>query len=209
MNMDHSPKTARDFIFRNIPGASAEDDRPSFVTAPQWGFTLPETLMTLAIAGLLLGLAAPALRSLSLNNRMTAAVNQLMGELNLARSESIKRNAVVAICKSSNGTTCYDEAAWHKGWIVFTDNNNNHAVDAGETVIHVQQALEGNLTLRYGETGKYSYVRYNPTGEAWPGATFTFCDGRGADSAKAVIVYWTGRPRVSTKTSDGKALNCT
>ncbi len=146
--------------------------------------------------------------SLLQDARMTAAANQLMGQLSLARSEAIKRNAMVVLCKSKNGTSCSDESAWQKGWIVFTDDNNNHEVDAGETVIHVQQALEGNLTLRYGETGKYSYVRYNPSGEAWPGATFTFCDGRGADNAKAVVVYWTGRPRVSTKTSEGKPLNC-
>jgi type IV fimbrial biogenesis protein FimT len=163
---------------------------------------------TLAIVGLLTSLAAPALHSLLLKNRMTTVVNHLMGALNLARSESIKRNAVVAICKSSDGASCSDEAGWKNGWIVFTDDDNNHEVDAGETVIHVQQSLEGGMTLRYGETGRYSYVRYNPSGEAWPAATFTVCDGRGADSAKAIIVYWAGRPRVSTKTSDGKVLKC-
>jgi type IV fimbrial biogenesis protein FimT len=140
--------------------------------------------------------------------RMTAATNQLMGHLSLALSEAIKRNAMVTLCKSKNGASCFDESAWQEGWIVFADDNNNHEVDAGETVIHMQQALEGNLTLHYGETGKYSYVRYNPSGEVWPGATFSFCDGRDANNAKAVIVYWTGRPRVSTKTSEGKPLNC-
>ncbi len=173
----------------------------------QGGYSLYDLIITSAVASVL-GAGAMGMSSLLQDARMTAAANQLMGHLSLARSEAIKRNAMVALCKSKNGTSCSDESAWQKGWIVFTDDNNNHEVDAGETVIHAQQALEGNLTLRYGETGKYSYVRYNPSGEAWPGATFTFCDGRGADNAKAVVVYWTGRPRVSTKTSEGKPLNC-
>ena len=173
----------------------------------QDGYSLYDLIITSAVASVL-GVGAMGMSSLLQDARMTAATNQLMGHLSLARSETIKRNAMVALCKSKNGASCSDESAWQEGWIVFTDDNNNHKVDAGETVIHVQQALEGNLTLRYGETGKYSYVRYNPSGEAWPGATFTFCDGRGADNAKAVVVYWTGRPRVSTKTSEGKPLNC-
>ncbi len=140
---------------------------------------------------------------------MTTAVNQLMGDLNLARSESIKRHAVVTLCKSSDGATCADDGGWQSGWVVFTDDNNNHVVDAEEAVIRVQQQLDGNLKLRYGETGRYGYVRYKPDGEAWAGATFSFCDRRGASKAKGVIVYWTGRPRVSSKTSEGKPLSCT
>jgi type IV fimbrial biogenesis protein FimT len=187
--------------------------RPSFLRGgfssrlKQGGYSLYDLLITSSVAGML-GVGAIGMTGLVQDARMTAAANQLMGHLSLARSEAIKRNAMVALCKSKNGVSCSDESAWQEGWIVFTDDNNNHEVDAGEIVIHVQQALEGNLTLRYGETGKYSYVRYNPSGEAWPGATFTFCDGRGVDNAKAVVVYWTGRPRVSTKTSEGKPLNC-
>ena len=171
------------------------------------GYSLYDLIITAAVASAL-GVGAIGMSGLLQKVRLTTGVNQLMAELNLARSEAIKRNAMVALCKSKNGASCSDESAWQEGWIVFTDNNNNHEVDTGETVIHVRQALVGNLTLRYGETGKYSYVRYSPSGEAWPGATFTFCDRRGADSAKAVVVYWNGRPRVSTKTSEGKRLNC-
>jgi type IV fimbrial biogenesis protein FimT len=173
----------------------------------QAGFSIYELLITTAVAGVL-GLGAVSMTGMVQDARMTAAVNQLMGDLNLARSEAIKRNTIIALCKSDNGSSCSEDTAWNEGWIVFTDDNNNHDVDAGETVVRVQQALEGNLTLRYGETGTYTYVRYNPSGEAWPGATFSFCDSRGADKAKAVIVYWTGRPRVSARTSENKPLSC-
>lgn len=173
----------------------------------QSGYSIFDLIVTSAVAGVL-SLGAIGMTGLVQDSRMTATVNQLMGDLSLARSEAIKRNTIIALCKSINGASCSTDAAWNNGWIIFTDDNNNHDVDAGETIIHVQQALEGNLTLRYGETGTYSYVRYNPSGEAWPGATFSFCDNRGADKAKAIIVYWTGRPRVSTKTSQNAPLSC-
>lgn len=173
----------------------------------QAGYSIYDLLITSAVASAL-GLGAVGMNSLVQDARLTAAVNQLMGDLSLARSEAIKRNTIIALCKSDNGNSCSKDTAWNKGWIVFTDDNNSHEVDSGETVIRAQQMLEGNLSLRYGETGTYTYVRYNPSGEAWPGATFSFCDSRGAGKAKGIIVYWTGRPRVSARTSEGKALNC-
>ena len=173
----------------------------------QAGYSIYDLLITSAVASVL-GLGAVGMNSLVQDARLTATVNQLMGDLRLARSEAIKRHTIIALCKSNNGVSCSNDTAWNKGWIVFTDDNNNHEVDSGETVIRVQQMLEGDLSLRYGETGAYSYVRYNPSGEAWPGATFSFCDSRGADKAKGIIVYWTGRPRVSSVNSSNGPLTC-
>jgi len=173
----------------------------------QAGFSLHELLVTSVIAGAL-GTGAVSFVSLMQDTRMTTAVNSMMGDLALARSSAITRNASVTVCKSRDGSSCTDAAGWHEGWLVFADDNNNLDVDAGEMILHVQERLAGDMTLRYGETGGYHYVRYNATGEAWPGATFTFCDNRGAQYAKAVIVYWTGRPRVAARTSEGKPLSC-
>lgn len=174
----------------------------------QAGYSIFDLIITSAVAGVL-SLGAVGMNGLVQDARMTTVVNQIMGDLNLARNEAIKRNTPITLCKSSDGASCSDEAAWRDGWIVFTDHNKNREVDANEAIIRVQQALTGNMTLRYGNTGTYTYVRYNSSGEASRAATFTFCDGRGADKAKAVIVYWTGRPRISTRTSEDESLTCT
>ena len=164
-------------------------------------------MVTSAVAGVL-GVGAVSMNGLVQDTRMTAAVNQLMGHLSLARSEAIKRNTRVTLCKSRDGASCTDDSAWQEGWQVFVDDNKNHELDAGETILYVQEALSGNMTLQYGNTGTYTFIGYNSAGEAIQAATFTFCDGRGAEKAKSIIVFWTGRPRVSTKTSDDKPLNC-
>ena len=173
----------------------------------QSGFSLHDLVVASAVASILT-LGAVATAGMLQDARMTASVNQLLGDLSLARSEAIKRNTNIALCKSADGVRCTREGPWQNGWIVFADEDNNHEINESETVLRVQQALDGNLKLRYGETGTYYYVRYNSSGEAWPGATFSFCDQRGVGKAKAIIVYWSGRPRVSVKTSEGKALSC-
>ncbi len=170
----------------------------------QAGYSLYDLLITSTIAGVLTAGTA-GLSGLAQDTLLTASVNRLMGDLNFARSEAIKRHTTMVLCKSDNGSACSNKTAWREGWIVFTDDNNNHNVDTGETVVHLQQRLGGDMTLRYGSL--HEYVRYSPTSETWTG-TFTFCDGRGEKNAKAVIIYWTGRPRVSTKTSEDKPLHC-
>ena len=169
----------------------------------QSGYSIFDLMVTSAVAGII-SLGAVGMNGLAQDARMTATVNQLMADLSLARSESIKRSTIVIMCKSNNGSSCTD-SSWDQGWIIFSDENNNHKVDTGEEIIHVQQMLSGSVTMRYGSL--HDYMRYAPTSETWSG-TFTLCDNRGSNNAKAVIVYWTGRPRVSTKTSDGKPLNC-
>jgi len=156
----------------------------------------------------LVGGSAISLGTLVQDNRLVIQINELVTHLSLARSEAIKRRVTVTLCKSNTGVSCNRDADWQSGWIIFTDPNTNRVVDADEDILLVQSALDGNPSMRFGETGRYNYVTYYPTGYAWPNATFTLCDGRGSDRARAVILYWTGRPRTSLRNSSGGALRC-
>lgn len=164
-------------------------------------------MTALAIAGIVTG-GTPAMQNLVHEQRLVTHVNRLFGDLHLARSESIKRAIQVTLCKSSDGTSCSTTSDWQNGWIVFMDADGDESVDSGEQIIRVQQALDGSVALRFGETGTYRYVRYKSDGTAWPNATFTFCDPRGASNARAILITQAGRARISNKSSDGSALEC-
>lgn len=170
------------------------------------GYSLTDLTTTLTVAGILTATAAPVIRDMTYEQRLATQVNELFGDLQLARSEAIKRSAQVTVCKSSNGSACSGTADWQNGWIVFVDTDGDETVDSGETVIRVRQTLEGGATLRYGTS--YDYVYYKSDGSAWPNATFTFCDARGASGARAIIVTQAGRARISNKSSSGGALSC-
>ena len=61
------------------------------------GFTLLELMITVAVAGILLGIAIPSFNQAIISNKLTTTSNNLVYALTMARSESIKRNAQINI----------------------------------------------------------------------------------------------------------------
>ena len=67
------------------------------------GFTLIELMITLAVAVILLVIAVPSFRTMTISNRLTTTANDVVAALNTARMEAIKRNASAQFC-SNNAT---------------------------------------------------------------------------------------------------------
>lgn len=93
--------------------------RPSAV-AP--GFTLVELMVTVAVLAILLAIATPSFTSIINGNRLASGANELVASVQLARSEAVKRNRSVAICRSTDGANCVlaAGASW-EGWITVVD----------------------------------------------------------------------------------------
>lgn len=125
------------------------------------GFTLIEMMMALAVIGVLAAITIPSFNEFRLNSRMTSAANDLLGALNVARSEAIKRQVPVAFCGSAAPSAippvCNNTLT---GWVVWVDNNNNAAIEAGEQVVAVHEPLSNalNVTINFG------VISYAPTG---------------------------------------------
>ena len=95
------------------------------------GFTLIELLVTIGIAAILLTLAVPSFTSLINANRLTAQANEVVASLQLARSEAVRRNTRVIVCRSTDGSTCIT-ASGQGQWLTFVDANGNGTAQAGE-----------------------------------------------------------------------------
>lgn len=159
------------------------------------GVTLIELLVVLAIAAILAQIALPDFRDIMQNNRSAARINELQTSLTFARSEAIKRNTPVVLCKSTNGTSCQDSGdAWQSGWIVFADENGNGTADDGEIL-----TLHGNAAEQFTLTFTPTRVSYDGSGLATLGlnGTYILCDSRGASKAKGLIIGAGGRPRLA------------
>lgn len=74
------------------------------------GFTLIEGLVVVAILALLAALASPSFVTVIGTMNTKAAAFDLIGDLTMARSEALKRNAAVSVLPVSN--------AWSNGWEV-------------------------------------------------------------------------------------------
>ena len=80
-------------------------------------------MITIAVAGLLLAVAIPSFRTMTVNSRLTSQVNDLVSALNLARSEAITRNGTISLCRvdTAAATACTTSTGvtW-ANWIVRT-----------------------------------------------------------------------------------------
>ncbi|CRI67311.1 putative Pre-pilin like leader sequence [Thiocapsa sp. KS1] len=96
------------------------------------GFTLIELMAGLAIMFILLALAVPSFRELSARNQLSAATNDLLMGLQLARSEAVRHATRMTLCPSTDEDTCTKDTPWSVGWILFHDPNDNASRDKDE-----------------------------------------------------------------------------
>lgn len=171
---------------------------------PQNGFSLVETLTGLTIAGVLSSLSI-GIGSMVSSHAVTAEVNGLMADMAYARSAAITRRQTITICASNDNINCDRASAWEQGWIIFTDEDRDRRRDSGDQLLRVQGPLSKGSQMHQG-SGYYYYMIYRPTGSVFPNATFTFCHG--PDYRRAIIVFRSGRSRVSSVSSSGDSLEC-
>jgi type IV fimbrial biogenesis protein FimT len=138
----------------------------------QTGFSITELMVVMAIVAILLGIGVPSYRYVTNSYRMSAEVNGLLGDLQYARAEAIKEGQTVTVCVSTNRTACTGGNTWAGGWIVFSDPNANAVVDAGETILRVQNAFQGRVPDTFNASGGVSAVTYNREGFATTAAGF-------------------------------------
>ncbi len=137
----------------------------------QKGFTLTEMIVVMAIVAILLGIAIPSYKYLTTSYRMSAEMNNLVGDLQFARGEALKEGNAVTVCISSDGATCTGGANWNQGWIVFSDLNSSYAVDnANDRVLKVQAAFTGVTPDTFGSP--VAAVKFNREGFATTAAGF-------------------------------------
>jgi type IV fimbrial biogenesis protein FimT len=183
--------------------------------AKQTGFTLIELMFTIVVLAALLGFGVPNFRDFIRNSRLSAAANDLLADVNLTRSEAVKRRVPVALCKSADGAACdADNASAFARWIVFVDdanplatsaNDGNGVVDTGELILK-DTRISTAITTASGDGRRIVYL---PSG--FPNTATTnrvtrllLCDARGSaisaggvSSARGVSISATGRAVVS------------
>jgi type IV fimbrial biogenesis protein FimT len=166
---------------------------------------LIELLIALAVLAVLATVTSPALAGIVFNIRMNNSVNELIHSLHTARQHVYATGTPAAVCSSSDGQQCLGSLDWSAGWLVFanTDGDEPPRVDPGEAVLGITAA-----TPQLRIAGNRSAFVLRPVGLRSTNGTLVWCDKRGAASARAVIISYTGKPRGSLTDASGNPLNC-
>jgi len=169
----------------------------------QLGMTLVELLITVSVMVVVLMMGVPSFQGLMARTKMANAANTLLGHLQFARSEAVKRSTNVTVCPSADGATCLADAAalWSGGYILRVDS-------ASPPVLRVVGELEMQ-GIAVKKNGSSPRVVFQADGSASGySSAFTICDMANLANKRAVIVSNVGRVRVSDYASGGGALDC-
>jgi type IV fimbrial biogenesis protein FimT len=135
----------------------------------QRGMTLVELLTTVSLVAILLGIGVPSYRYVTTSNRVSAEVNSLLGDMQLARSEAVKQGQMVTVCPSTDQAQCTNTTNWHTGWIVFNDVNGNQTVPGNcaaiNCMLRTQPAFTSGQDTFVADNG-LNFVSFNREGFA-------------------------------------------
>jgi len=169
------------------------------------GFTLADLLATVAVVSIVATTAIPAMQELLLDARMTSQINGLVHGIHLAKQSAHVRIVETVLCKSPDGRRCAHTGEWHDGWLLFANLNAEHPpqVDSGEPRLAAGGAWTGGRV-----SANRNFFVFRPAEIRSTNGTLQFCDRRGSESARALVVSYTGRPRIARRGPRNAALIC-
>jgi len=169
------------------------------------GLTLIELLATLTLVAVVSMVGIPALGDLIMSQRMTTQINGFVHGVFLAKQSAHTLQTETVICKSPTGRRCEPNADWTDGWLMFANLDRDYPanVDTDEPVLAVGEAFRNGSILANRSAFVFRAFEIRSTN-----GTLVFCDKRGAQFATALVISYTGRPRIATTRPGGEPLQC-
>ena len=172
---------------------------------PGPGYSLLELLMTLGLFALVLTLGIPSFGAIVANHRLRVEVDQFFHAIHLARKASVVRRRVVTICPTANGRDCGGAADWSTGWMMFVNLDRDWPArrEADEPILRWLKVQPQNRVV----ANRLSFSLRSVDLRATNG-TLVFCDRAGRARPRALVISYTGRPRVAYTDRRGQPYAC-
>lgn len=115
-------------------------------TPLQAGITLMGLLLALLLLSVLASLSSASYRSTLATTQVKIAGKRLVQAFTLARLHAMIGNSRIIVCTAdlkAEQQRCDNRQAWHQGWLVFPDFNNNLQRDPNEQLLQIAQLQSG------------------------------------------------------------------
>ena len=177
------------------------------------GYTLLEMLIALAIIALLATMMGPNMIGVVERNRKASALSDTFGMLGMARSEAVNQQTTVALCPTTDQASC-SGSDWEYGWLLFVDDGAGAGgtaadgdINGTETLLRIGQASTGAVTIRTRNFTDAGAISFDLDGLAVERGTIVICDDNGPSQASAVVLNFSGQPRLAGDDDSNGTLN--
>lgn len=141
------------------------------LSGKQTGVSFIEVIVVMAIMGVLMGIVIPEMRSFIKNARLSTQATELVSDIAFARTEAATRGRRVAICVSTDNSTCAASGTpWTSGRIVFVDLDGNGQRAATEPFLRSGGVATEDATIAASTTwaANNNYIGFMPYGGMVP-----------------------------------------
>lgn len=152
--------------------------------AKMHGFTLIELMVVVALVAIVASFAVPSFQTMIANSRLASSTNDLVGVLNFARTEAVKRGRTVMV----SPTTGSD---WADGVSVWMDTGAMNGTMEPAEELRRASSVPGDVSVTPSSTS----FSFTGGGLGSTAVTIDVCDGRSGESGSQISVTLGGRIR--------------
>lgn len=162
------------------------------------GFTLIEVMITVAVLGIVVAIAAPSFSSSIKNNRMASVASEIRGGLQYARAEGVRRGGGVRVSAISSDISNGLRVWIDDGDDVFQDGEELRILRFGGSGLHLSAMVGGaevpNIFVVFNTRGS--------VGNLTDSLTIGICDDRIGNYGRRIVLLASGGVHTS------KGVNC-
>lgn len=170
------------------------------------GFSLIELMVTLVIAGILLGVGLPSFKDFLAVSKIADTSNALVHSIHLARSTSVERLEATGVCVSDapmiDDASCTVGSNYNNGWFVYVDSDGDGLRGVAEEVVERVDAPGSAFTFDPSKTFE-NQIYFNDSGASISVAGKPISGTIGIDYADGIqvrLITVSANGRVSTET---------